>query len=150
MKTQIFILFVLVANLSCSKENTNTELFDKYKTIEGVWEPLTISYDSADTRVTKPIEYEKLVINNDLSYEVYLEEINLPIENGNVKILTQTKDILEINFAAKYPINSSLSGSHIFGHDNVALDSITTDKLIFESTSNLYFENTAFSFKKSE
>ncbi len=150
MKTKtIFFLLIFVIAVSCRKEESNNEnLLPKYQSIFDVWKPLTITYDSSGIKVTQPLLYDRLVIYNSLSYEVYLDTKNPAIEDGSVRIISQTEDSLEIYFAAVYPSYSSYSGSHIFGHSNVIFDSIVNDTLTFKSTGNFYYQNAEFSFKR--
>jgi hypothetical protein len=121
MKIIALFLLLLTVTTACNKEN-NDDLFVKYQPVYGIWKPLTISYDSMDVRVTWPIQYDRLVINNNLSYKIFLDASNTSIEDGTITIISQTEDTLEIYFAAKYPPYSSFAGSHIFGISNVVLD----------------------------
>ena len=83
MKTTTLILLVLVVTASCKKENYDIEdLLPKYQPIADVWKPQTMSYDSMGVRVTKSILYDKFVINDNLSYEIYSSGIDSPIEDG--------------------------------------------------------------------
>ena len=149
MKTKVlFLLFILGATISCKKGDGDDEkLFPKYQSIFGVWKPFTISYDSANIRVTKPIRYDRLVINNDLSYKIYVGSTN-QIEDGTIQIITQNDEKLELFFGAEYPSYSSFAGSHVFGVSNLVLDAFSNDELIFKSIKNSYFQNTEFRFKK--
>jgi len=147
MKVKIVLILLIAIAIACEKEN-NDNLFAKYQSVYGIWKPLTISFDSMNVRVTKPIQYDRLVINSNLSYEIYLEATNPSIENGSINIISQTEDKLEIYFAAKYPSYSSFAGSHIFGFSNVVLGTLTNDRIIFKSTGNFYFPNTEFHFRK--
>jgi len=147
MKIKVLFLLLMIITITCKKENIDN-LIANYQPIYGIWTPLTISYDSMDFRVTKPIRYNRLVINGDLSYEIYPDATNPSIEHGTIKIISQTENKLEIYFAAIYPSYSSFAGSHIFGFSNVIIDSLTNETLILKSTGNFYFPNAEFHFKK--
>lgn len=150
MKTKlIFLLFIISLTISCNKDDSENEnLLPQYQFIIGTWEPLTISYDSSEVRVTHPIQYDRLVINNNLSYKIYLDSDNPSIEDGTISIISQNEENLELFFDAVYPGYSSFAGSHIFGFSNVVLDSQDNDGLIFKSIDNPYFQNIEFRFKK--
>ncbi len=149
MKTKVFFLLFLAVAISCKKENDEIEnLLPKYQSICDVWKPLTISYDSMDVRVTKPIQYDRLKINSNLSYEILLDATVSYTEDGTITIISQTDDKLEIYFDAVYPSYSSFAGSHIFGFSNVILETLNNDELIFKSIDNSYFQNVVFRFRK--
>jgi len=149
MKTKTFILFLLVVTISCKKENFDIDdLFPKYQPICDVWKPLTMSYDSMGVRVTTQIQYDKLVINDNLSYVLYYDTSNFVVENGELRIITQTDDKLEIDFAPIYPMTSSYAGSHIFSFSDVVLESLTKDEMILTTGEFWLFQNVEFTFGK--
>lgn len=120
--------------VSCKKENPDIEdLLSKYQPICNIWKPQTISYDSMGIRVTQSIQYDRMIINDNLSYEIYPDVDNRQIEHGTITIISQTNDKLEIHFTAEYPITSSFAGSHIFGFSDIILDSISNDKMILKA-----------------
>lgn len=134
MKAKILFLLFLVLMVSCKKGNPDIEdLLSKYQPICNIWKPQTISYDSMGIRVTQSIHYDRMVINDNLSYEIYPDVDNRQIEHGTITIISQTNDKLEIHFAAEYPITSSFAGSHIFGFSDIILDSISNDKMILKA-----------------
>ena len=150
MKTKLIFLFIIISlTISCNKDDSENEnLIPQYQSIIGTWEPLTISYDSQEVRVTHPIQYDRLVINSNLSYEIYLDSDNPSIEDGTISIISQTVEKLELFFDAVYPSYSSFAGSHIFGFSNVVLDAQNDNELILKSTDNPYFQNIEFRFGK--
>jgi hypothetical protein len=150
MKTKALFLLLAVTVFSCAKDVIVENLSAKYQPICSIWKPVTMSYDSMDVRVTHPIQYEKLVINNDLTYEIFLDATNPSIEDGMINIITQTDNKLELFFDAQYPGYSSFAGSHIFGFSNVTLDSLSNDVLVFKSSEDYYFQNVIFNFRKYE
>jgi hypothetical protein len=148
MKTKTLILFLLVVTISCKKENFDIDdLFPKYQPICDVWKPQTMSYDSMGVRVTTQIQYDKLVINDNLSYVLYYDTSNFVVENGDIRIITQTDDALEIEFVAFRPRYSSFMGSHLFCSD-VVLDSLKNDEMILTSVECWHIENVEFYFEK--
>jgi hypothetical protein len=148
MKTKTLFLLVLVVTASCKKENFDIEdLFPQYQPICDVWKPLSMSYDSMGVRVTTPIQYDKLVINDNLSYVIYYDQSDYVVEDGDVRIITQTDDELEIKFAAVYPATSSFAGSHLFCSD-VVLESLTDDEMILTKSKCWLFQNVEFYFEK--
>jgi hypothetical protein len=148
MKTKTLFLLVLVVTASCKKENYDIEdLFPKYQPICDVWKPVSMSYDSMGVRVTTSIEYDRLVINDNLSYVLYYDQSDYVVEDGDVRIITQTEDELEIEFVAIYPMTSSFAGSHLFCSD-VVLDSLTNDEMILTSGGCWKIQNVEFYFEK--
>jgi len=149
MKTTILILFLLVVTISCKKENYDIEdLFPKYQPICDVWKPLSMSYDSMGVRVTASIEYDRILIDDNLSYVLYYDQSDNVVEDGDVRIITQTNDKLEIYFAPVYPMTSSFAGSHIFAFSDVVLESLTKDEMIFTTIEWYLFQNVEFRFEK--
>ncbi len=148
MKTKTLILFLLVVTISCKKENFDIDdLLPKYQPICDVWKPQTMSYDSMGVRVTTPIQYDKLVINDNLSYVLYYDTSNFVVEDGEVRIITQTDDELEIKFAPVFVPTSSFAGSHLFCSD-VVLESLTNDEMILTTSECWQFQNVEFHFEK--
>jgi hypothetical protein len=145
MKKALFLLLSALFLYSCKKEDRL--LIPEYQAIAGVWETLAISYDSSGINISRPTSYNKLVIRNNLEYQVCRDFIN-PVENGTINIITQTTDRLEIFFEAVYPGYSSFAGSHIFGISNAVLVSLTSDKMIFKSAYPGSFTNLEFHFRK--
>ncbi len=140
---------MLVLTASCKKENFDIEdLFPKYQPICDVWKPLSMSYDSMGVRVTTSIEYDRLVINDNLSYVLYYDQSDYVVEDGDVRIITQTDDELEIDFAPVYPMASSYAGSHIFSFSDVVLESLTDDEMILTTSECWLFQNVEFHFGK--
>jgi hypothetical protein len=99
-------------------------------------------------RVTTSIEYERLVINDNLSYVIYYDQSDYVVEDGDVRIITQTDDKLEIDFAPDYPMTSSYAGSHIFSFSDVVLESLTNDEMILTTSECWQFQNVEFHFEK--
>lgn len=150
MKIKVLFLLFAVTAFSCKKEVIVEKLSTKYQSIYGSWKPVTVSYDSLDVRVTRTIVFEKLAIHNDLSYEIFPDAITSSIEHGNVKIITQTNDKLELFFDAEWPGYSSFAGSHIFGFSNVTLDSISNNTLVFKASEIYALQDVIFNFRKYE
>jgi len=149
MYTKILILLVLAVTASCNKENYDIDdLLPKYGPICDVWKPQTMSYDSMGVRVTTQIQYDKLVINDNLSYVLYYDTSNFVVENGELRIITQTDDKLELDFAPDYPMTSSYAGSHIFSFSDVVLESLTNDEMILTTGECWQFQNVEFHFTK--
>jgi len=132
--------------ISCQKEG-NT-LISQYQNVLGEWKTQSVSYDSSGITITKSIRYDRLIINDDLSYQIRYDSLHT-IENGTVEIISQSKDKLEIYFASKYPIFSSFAGSHIFGFSNVVLISISNDDMILKSVDVGYLSYSKFHFKRN-
>lgn len=131
---------------SCKKEN-HSSFISKYQAISGTWETHAVSYDSSGINISKSTPYNRLVINNNLEYQIYMNIIN-PVENGTINIITQTNNKLELYFAAQYPAYSSYAGSHIFGVSNAILVSMSNDEMIFKSAYTGLYNNLQFHFKK--
>jgi hypothetical protein len=146
MKKMLFFTCLALLLFSCKKENKYT-FISKYQAILGTWETNAISYDSSGTTINSSTPYDRLVIDNNLEYQVYMNIIN-PIENGSINIIQQTNNKLELYFAAEYPSYSSYAGSHIFGVSNAILVSLTKDEMIFKSTYTGFYKNLQFHFKK--
>jgi hypothetical protein len=148
MKSKTLFIVLLMVATSCWKENFDIDdLFPKYKPICGVWRPLSMSYDSMGVRVTKSIEYDRLVINDDLSYTLSYDQSDYVVEDGEVRILTQTDEELEIRFVAVYPLTSSFAGSHLFC-SVVKVDSLTEDGMVLTSGECWQIQNVEFTFEK--
>lgn len=106
-----------------------------------------MSYDSMGVRVTKSIEYDRLVINDNLSYAIYYDQSDYVVEDGEVRIITQTDDGLKLDFVPIYPLTSSFLGSHLFCSE-VTVDSLTDDKMILTSEECWHIQNVEFTFSK--
>jgi len=130
MKKIIFLLALLIFLTSCKKENTS--FLPKYQTILGTWNIQSISYDSLGVKITKSLPYDRLVINDNLEYIIYMDIMN-QVENGTINIINQTIDNLELYFAAKRPIYSSYAGSYVFGVTNVELVSLSENEMIIKT-----------------
>jgi hypothetical protein len=128
------ILFLLLILISCKKESDS--FIQKYQSISGHWAGQTMSYDSLNVRATKPLSYFALFIYDNLTYKIRVDTVDLDIENGTIKILSQSNDKLVMYFNAKYPDLSSYAGSHLFGILNVELVSLTNDQLILKSVND--------------
>ena len=144
----LLLLLLAVIAFSCKKDVNVEKLSVKYQSIYGSWKPVTVSYDSMDVRVTRTIDFEKLVIHNNLNYEIFPDAITSSIEHGTIKIITQTDNKLELFFDAEWPGYSSFAGSHIFGFSNVTLDSLANDVLVFKATEIYSLQNVIFNFSK--
>ena len=146
MKTKGIWICIVILGFSCQKGNDS--FIEKYQSICGTWKTQTIYSDSAGIQIIIPTRYNRLVIYDNLSYKVYRDSINL-VENGTIKILSQTYDNLEIYFAAKYPDYSSFAGSHLFVQTNsLKLVSLSPDTLILKSFDASYYRYPEFHFKR--
>jgi len=145
MKNLILIFISTLSLISCNKENGS--LLNNYREIYGIWNTKSISWDSSGIRITHSSPYDKLVINNNLSYIICTDFIT-PVENGTVDIIAQSSTNLELFFAAKYPDYSSFAGSHIFGFSNVILVSLTSDEMILRSVDQGFYPDMEFIFRK--
>lgn len=137
MKKVHFLLVLIIFSMSCKKDNPYFS--PKYKTILGTWNLKSISYDSSGVEITKTIPYDRLVIYDNLDYHIYMDQIN-PIENGTIKIITQTNGKLVLYFSAQYPAYSSFAGSHIFGVTNVELVTLSDNEMIIKTINAGYAE----------
>jgi hypothetical protein len=146
MKKLVLFTCLVLLLISCTKENKYS-FIAKYQGITGTWETNAISYDSSGITIVKSTRYDRLVINNNLEYHVYMNITNL-VENGSINIIEQTNNKLVLYFAAEYPSYSSYAGSHIFGVSNAILVSLTKDEMIFKSAYTGLFNNLQFYFKK--
>jgi hypothetical protein len=133
MRPFLIAFMWLILTVSCKEENDS--LIGKYESLYGTWKPLTMSYDSSGVKVTRSIPYPRLVINENLTYQIYHDSKNI-IENGNLRIKSQSDLRLELIFEAIYPIYSSFAGSHIFASSVVQLVSLTNDSLILKDADN--------------
>jgi hypothetical protein len=142
----IFISFLtLILTTSCKKEFDS--FLPKYAAIQGTWKTQSMSYDSSGVLVTKTLRYDRLVINEDLTYKIFLDSVN-NIENGIVRIVTQSDSKLELYFEAHYPSYSSFAGSHIFAHSTVFLIELSKNELILRDIDDGYFSPRQFHFIK--
>jgi hypothetical protein len=145
MNKIFFFLFLAVLFISCKKE-TNS-FIPKYQAITGTWKTQAISYDSSGVNITASTPFNRLIINESLEYQICMD-IDKPVENGTIIILTQTTDKLEIYFDAKYPSYSSFAGSHLFGFSNTVLFSLTSDEMILKPTYNSFHNNMEIYFTR--
>ena len=147
MKTKVICICLLVSVFSCKKENDS--FMSKYQTICGTWKTLAIYSDSAGIQVIKSTHFDRLIINDNLTYKVYRDSVNL-VENGSIKIISQTNDNLEIYFEAKYPIYWSWAGSMLFVQTNsLKLIALSPDIMILKSFDISYYRYPEFHFKRS-
>jgi len=142
----IFISFLaLILTISCTK--VSDSFLPKYAAIQGTWKTQSMSYDSSGVLVTKTLRYDRLVINEDLTYKIFYDSVN-DLENGIVRIVTQSDSKLELFFEAHYPSYSSFAGSHIFAQSTVFLVNLTKDELVLRDVDNGYFSPREFHFIK--
>lgn len=134
MKRLLLLSAIVVLISSCEKDSS---FIPKYETIPGTWLIQSISYDSSGVRITKVLPYEKLIIEENLNYEIYTDLDEL-IENGSIEIINQTIDKLELYFAAKRPSYSSFAGSYVFGVTSVELVSFSENELKFRTINASY------------
>ncbi len=137
MKKILQFLFLVIFLISCKKEDSS--FISEYGLITGSWDLEYISYDSSGITIMKKLPYDRLVINENLDYQIYMYRTE-PVEDGVVNIITQTDKNLQFYFDAHYPSYSSYAGSHIFGFSKVALVSLTTTKMIFKTIHEGYGE----------
>ena len=135
MKKLLLLPTLFIFLFSCEKYDT--PFITKYQTILGTWDIQSISYDSSGVKITKPLPYDRLVINDNLEYIIYLDLDN-PVENGTINIINQSNDRLELYFYAKRPPYSSYAGSYVFGVTNVELISLSESELIFRTINASY------------
>jgi hypothetical protein len=146
MNKPVVILFTVLFFVSC-RGKENVILISEYRDIIGIWNTQSVSWDSLGTRVLQTSPYNKLIINEDLSYLICLDLIS-PVENGTINIISQSSNKLELFFAAEYPLYSSYAGSHIFGFSNVELVSLSGNEMVFKSISQVFYPNMEFRFAK--
>jgi hypothetical protein len=137
MKKLLLVPLIVIFLISCKKENSF--FIDKYQMISGTWNLQFISYDSAAVKITKTLSYNRLVIKDNLVYQIYNDQIN-QVEHGNINIITQTNDKLELYFNAHWPGYSSFFGSHVFGIKNVELVSLSDTEMIIKTIDAGYAE----------
>ena len=145
MRTLIIFFLAVSFTISCNKESDS--FLPKYGSILGTWKTQSMSYDSSGVLVTKSLRYDRLVINEDLTYKIFHDSVNV-IENGIIRILSQSNSKLELFFEAHYPSYSSFAGSHIFANSNVFLVNLSINKLVLRDVENEYFEPREFHFIK--
>jgi hypothetical protein len=145
MRAFLIYFMLLILTVSCKKE-TDT-LISKYEPVFGTWKPMTLRYDSSGVPVTRTIPYPKLLIFENMTYKIYQDSRNI-IENGNLRIMSQSSSKLELFFEAQYPSYSSFAGSHIFASSVVYLVSLTNDSLILKDADNNWFTTREFHFAK--
>lgn len=129
MYKAFFFILILIFPVSCKKDNTSY-FFPKYEDIQGTWNLQSVSWDSSGVRITRTIPYDRMVVNNNLDYQIYINQTK-PVEDGTINIITQTNNKLVLYFSAEYPSYSSFAGSHIFGNSNVELLSLSAREMIF-------------------
>jgi hypothetical protein len=129
MYKAFFFISILIFPVSCIKSNTST-LLPEYENIQGTWDLESVSWDSSGVRITRTIPYDRMVVNDNLDYQIYMNQTK-PVEDGTINIITQTSDELVLYFYAQYPSYSSFAGSHIFGNSNVELLSLSAREMIF-------------------
>ena len=118
-----------------------------YSAIYGTWKTKSMSYDSSGVLVTKTLRFDRLVIKEDLTYKIFHDSVN-NIENGIVRIVSQTNSNLELFFEAHYPSYSSFAGSHIFANSTVFLVKLSNEQLILRDVDDGYFSPREFTFLK--
>jgi hypothetical protein len=139
-----FFLFAICL-ISCNKDKDS--FIGEYQAIPGTWKTHSILQDSSGIIIAHSSPFDKLVIDQDLSYRIFLETVH-KVETGTINIITQTRDKLEVYFDAEIPPYSSFAGSHIFGFLNVVLVSLTSDEMIFRAVGSDNFPDTEFHFRK--
>lgn len=137
MKRLLLFPLIVIFLISCKKEDSSFN--DKYQMISGTWNLQFISYDSSGIKITKTLSYNRLVIKDNLEYQIYNDLIN-QVEHGNINIITQTNDKLELYFDAQWPGYSSFFGSHVFGINNVELVSLSDKEMIIKTINAGYAE----------
>ena len=145
MRTVFITLIAIILTISCKKEVDS--FIPKYGSILGTWKTQSMSYDSSGVLVTKTLRYDRLVINEDLTYKIFLDSVN-NIENGIVRIVTQSDSKLELFFEAHYPSYSCFAGSHIFAHSTVFLVKLSKEQLVLRDVDDGYFSPREFNFLK--
>ena len=147
MKTTIWALLICLVIGSCQDE-TDT-LNRNFELLPGTWVTNSVKFDSSGVKVTRTIDYDLLDIQKDLSYKIYYKaEHTHAIENGFVRIKSQTASQLEVYFEAHYPSYSSFAGSHIFFPGNVTLVRLTSEELVFRDVENDYFSQREYYFSR--
>lgn len=147
MKTTIWALLLCLIISSC-RDETDTLISD-YQLLAGTWQTDSIRYDSSGVKVTRTIDYDLMEIQKDLTYKIYYQtEHSHPIENGFVRIKSQTSSHLELYFEAHYPLYSSFAGSHIFSPGNVRLVRLTQEELVLQDVENSYFSPKEYYFSR--
>jgi hypothetical protein len=145
----LLVLSVLVLFLAfCKKENT-TSLESEYQAILGTWNLKSVSYDSAGVSISKTLPYNKLIIDDNLEYQIY-SDLTDPVENGSVSIISQSDKKLVLFFSARYSSSSSYVGSHIFGVTNVQLVSLSSGEMTIKTINAAYdiYSDREFIFQK--
>jgi len=136
MKNFLLFASLVLFLISCKKEDY---FIDQYQMISGIWNLQFISYDSSGVKITKTLSYNRLVIKDNLEYQIYNDQIN-QVEHGTINIITQTNNKLELYFDAQWPGYSSFYGSHVFGFTNVELVSLSDKELIIKTINAAYAE----------
>lgn len=136
------LLFLLLS--SCEKEKS---FIRKYDSVPGTWNSTQISFDSSGIRVTRSLPYDRLVISENLRYQVYYNSVN-QVEQGFIDIINQTDDSLKLFFHAEYPAYSSFAGSHIFGFSIVNLEFLNNDIMVLKADASSYSPGMEFKFTR--
>lgn len=137
MKKILFLLVINIIPVSCIK--SYTYFIPEYENIQGTWSLHSVSYDSSGIKIIKTIPYDRLVVQENLDYQIFMNKTN-PVENGTINIINQTSDKLVLYFSAHYPSYSSFAGSHIFGGTNVELLSLSASEMVFITINAGYAE----------
>lgn len=137
MKKLLLFPLIVMFLISCKKEDSS--FIAKYQIISGTWNLQFISYDSSGVKITKTLPYNRLVIKDNLEYQIYKDLFN-QVEHGTINIITQTNDKLELYFDAQWPGYSSFFGSHVFGATNVELVLLSNKELIIKTINAGYAE----------
>jgi uncharacterized protein YcfL len=146
MKKFLLLIPITFLLICCKKEDDT--FIAKYQSVIGPWNTQSITYDSSGITITKSTRYDRLIINDDLTYNIQYDSTNT-IENGTIKIISQNNDKLEIYFAAVYPMTSSFAGSHLFANSIITLTSLTNDEMILKSNDPGYYDYPEFHFKRN-
>jgi hypothetical protein len=146
MKKFLLLIPIIFLVICCKKEDAN--FITKYKGVLGMWKTESISYDSSGIIITKSTRYDRLTINDDLSYQIQYDSSSV-VENGTVKIVSQSNDKLKIYFDAKYSPYSSYAGSHLFANSIMTLTSLTNAEMILKSNTIGFYNYPEFHFKRN-
>jgi len=144
---KLLLLIPIVFLVICCKKEDDT-FIAKYQAVIGPWNTQSISYDSSGIIITKSTRYDRLIINDDLTYQIQYDSTNT-VENGTIKIISQSNDKLEIYFSANYPIYSSFAGSHLFANSIITLTYLTNVEMTLKSNDPGYYDYPEFRFKRN-
>jgi hypothetical protein len=143
MKKLLLLIPFFFLVICCKKENDT--FISKYQSVIGPWNTQSITYDSSGITITKSTRYDRLIINDDLTYYIQYDSTYI-VENGTIKIISQSSDKLEIYFDAVYPMTSSYAGSHLFANSIITLISLTNAEMILKSNDPGYYDYPEFHF----